>query len=345
MLARINLKRHLLIWVAVMSVVALIPAPVSAKGGFVHGIVIEVDGEDYYLAGAPDGPDGEFDIPGHEWVQTGPNGLVGKHYNTGPFGATNWWSSDAPDGELLFVVKGRIDTWSPAKANWYRRLGYVHYHELITVADGTQHPDKVVWLKHTARTSFTLDGGPHPPVPGIPITPGVARNFLPNWSTPYGSQYSDFVRGIEIDVDGEDYYFAGAPDGPNGAVDIPGHEWVLTGPDRLVGLHYNTGPFGAAEWWSSDAPDGGLLYLVEAKIDTWSPRKARRYARRGFVHYHELVSVADGSLHPDKVVWLRHIATSDFTLDGGPHPPDPGIPMTPGIAFEFLPNWTNPYSP
>jgi len=41
---------------------------VSAKG-FVHAPVIMVDGEEYYMAGAPDGPDGATDIPGHEWVQ------------------------------------------------------------------------------------------------------------------------------------------------------------------------------------------------------------------------------------------------------------------------------------
>jgi hypothetical protein len=46
--------------------------PVGAKG-FTHGIVIDVDGEDYYLAGAPDGPDGTTDIPGHYWEQAGPN--------------------------------------------------------------------------------------------------------------------------------------------------------------------------------------------------------------------------------------------------------------------------------
>ena len=83
----------------------LIAVPVSAKG-FVHGIVINVDGEDYYLAGVPDGPGGALDVPGHHWVQAGPNQLVGKHYNTGPFGMPKWWSSDATDGKLLYIVHG-----------------------------------------------------------------------------------------------------------------------------------------------------------------------------------------------------------------------------------------------
>lgn len=152
--------------------------------GFVHGIVIELDGVDYYLAGAPDGPDGAFDIPGHEWVIAGKDKLVGKHYNTGPFGAANWWSSDAPDGELLYIVHARIDTWSEAKAEEYAANGYIHYHELISVDGGLHHPEKVVWLKHIARTTFTLDGGPHPEL-SHEVTPGVDYLFIPNYTSPY----------------------------------------------------------------------------------------------------------------------------------------------------------------
>ena len=161
-----------------------IAAPVSA-GGFVHGIVISVDGEDYYLAGPPDGPGGEKDIPGHEWVQAGKDKLVGKHYNTGPFGKSQWWSSDAQDGEFLYIVHGIIDTWSMPKAARYASRGYVHYHELVSTHDGTPHPTKVVWLKHTARTSFTFDGGPHPPPEGRWVTPGVDYDFMPNWMNAY----------------------------------------------------------------------------------------------------------------------------------------------------------------
>ena len=182
-----NLKsnRHLMIGIAVVALAAVLALPVSA-GGFTRGIVIDVDGTDYYLAGAPDAPGNAFDIPGHSWVQAGPDKIVGKHYNTGRFGLEpSWWSSDAPDGEFLFKVDGRIDVWSVEIAEEYYARGYVHYHPLIAVDGLTMHPEKVVWLKHTARTSFTLDGGPHPPHPGIKITPGVASNFLPNWDMPY----------------------------------------------------------------------------------------------------------------------------------------------------------------
>jgi len=162
----------------------LLATPVSARKGFVHGIVINVDGMDYYLAGAPDGPGGATDIPGHYWVMAGPNQLAGKHYNTGPFGAAQWWSSDAPDGELLYIVHAIIDTWAEEKAERYAGRGYIHYHELVKVSDGTLHPSKVVWLKHTARTSFTLDGGPHPEL-GHDVTPGVDYEFIPNGMMPY----------------------------------------------------------------------------------------------------------------------------------------------------------------
>lgn len=170
--------------VAILSVMALSIALVSASSAFVHGIVINVDGDDYYLAGAPDGPDGAFDIPGHYWAMAGKNQLVGKHYNTGPFGAAQWWSSDAYDGELLYVVHAIIDTWSEEKAEMYESRGYVHYHELIRVSDGTLHPSKVVWLKHTARTSFNLDGGPHPEL-SHEVTPGIDYELIPNGAMPY----------------------------------------------------------------------------------------------------------------------------------------------------------------
>lgn len=169
-----------------MAFASLLIVPVFAgrNKGFVHGIVITVDGTDYYLAGAPDGPGGAFDIPGHYWVLAGANQLVGKHYNTGPFGAPQWWSSNAPDGELLYIVHAIIDTWSSEKAASYATRGYIHYHELIEVDGGELHPNKVVWLKHTARITFNLDGGPHPELDHL-VTPGVDYEFIPNGITPY----------------------------------------------------------------------------------------------------------------------------------------------------------------
>jgi selenium-binding protein 1 len=181
--SRLNLRKYVLASLLVVAIAALVALPVGAAG-FTHGIVISVDGEDYYLAGPPDGPNGELDIPGHYWVQAGPDQLVGKHYNTGPFGAPSWWSSDGGDGELLYVVHGIIDTWTPEKATWYASRGYVHYHELIRVSDETLHPTKVVWLRHTARSSFWLDGGPHPEL-AYYATPGVNYDFLPNGMMPY----------------------------------------------------------------------------------------------------------------------------------------------------------------
>jgi selenium-binding protein 1 len=96
----------------------------------------------------------------------------------------SWWSSDADDGELLSIVHGIIDTWSAEKATLYAAKGYVHYHELLSVADGSEHPTKVVWLKHTARTSFYFDLGPHPEL-AHDVTPGVDYEFIPNGAMPY----------------------------------------------------------------------------------------------------------------------------------------------------------------
>lgn len=161
---------------------------------------------------------------------------------------------------------------------------------------------------------------------------------------PGAATAAGFERGIVLEVDGVDYWLAGAPDAPGGALDIPGHAWNAAGPKQIVGKHYNTGPFGAPQWWSSDAPDGELLYIVHGVIDTWSADKAADYAARGYTHYHELVAVSDGSLHPTKVVWLRHHARTSFTLDGGPRP-DLAHAVTPGIDFDFINNWFVPYSP
>jgi len=58
---------------------------------------------------------------------------------------------------------------------------------LIKVSDRTLHPTKVPWLKHTARTSFTLDGGPGAPNPPYEhsVTPGVDNLFPPKGMEPY----------------------------------------------------------------------------------------------------------------------------------------------------------------
>ena len=64
------MKKLAYIALAMLLVIALSGAAALAKGkgkGFVHGIVVKLDGEDYYLAGPPDGPNGERDVPGHTW--------------------------------------------------------------------------------------------------------------------------------------------------------------------------------------------------------------------------------------------------------------------------------------
>ena len=183
MTAVISNRKTILVSMVVM-VLLILTVGIASAEGFTHAPVIDVDGVDYYMAGAPDGLGGATDIPGHEWVQAGPNQLVGKHFNTGPFGAPQWWTSDAPNDAYLFTVHGIIDTWSPEKAASYASRGYVHYHELLKVEGGAEHPTKVVWLKHTARTSFNLDGGPHPEY-GHEVTPGVDYDFIPMGFDPY----------------------------------------------------------------------------------------------------------------------------------------------------------------
>ncbi len=80
-----------------------------------------------------------------------------------------------------------FDEWSPENAEHYASRGNVHYHEFVRVTDGTLHPSLVIWLKHTARTSFTLDGGPgalNPPYVHE-VTPSVDYEFPNNYMMPY----------------------------------------------------------------------------------------------------------------------------------------------------------------
>jgi hypothetical protein len=168
------------------------------------------------------------------------------------------------------------------------------------------------------------------------------------FKTANGKIGNAFVHGIIVEIDGEDYYFTGPPDGLNGTKDVPGHYWKMAGKNKLVGKHFNEGPFGAPQWWSSDADDGAFLYMVHAIIDTWSLEKAEYYASRGYVHYHEFESVANpGELHPTKIVWLKHTAVTSFTLDGGPGAPNPPYEhyVTPGVDPLFPRNGFDPYNP
>lgn len=184
MLRKFGFRSSFIALVVAVALVVPFVAPASADGGFVPGLAIALDGEDYYLAGAPVGSEGAQDIPGHEWEQITATELVGRHFNTGPGGKAQWWSSDADDGQLLYVVNALIDTWSPEKAKWYAGQGFGHYHEFVRASDGELHPDKVVWLRHIAVDDFTLDGGPHPEMAHA-VTAGLDPIFIPNGPMPY----------------------------------------------------------------------------------------------------------------------------------------------------------------
>lgn len=172
------MKKRLLfvsVIVAILLTILVGGLPVAAKG-FVSGIAINYDGNTYYFHGMPVGEG--WDIPGHEWVQAGPYHLRGKHYNTGP--SPQFWSPDAPEGELLYVVDAIIDVQpsdlSPEKEAFYKARGYVHQHFLVD-ENGIPVPGITAYLKHTARTSFNLVHMTF----DYDVTPGIDYNFLPNW--------------------------------------------------------------------------------------------------------------------------------------------------------------------
>lgn len=150
-------------------------------GLFKRGLTYSLNGEQYSLDGSLE--DGKRDAPGHSWVKLGGGWTLGRHANTGPFGLSQWWSSDADDGELLYYVLGKIDTWSESKANWYKARGFVHYHKFVT-DDRTPHPSKVMFQKRIAVSSFNLDRGPKSWL-AHEVTPGVDRKYTPNTKYQY----------------------------------------------------------------------------------------------------------------------------------------------------------------
>ena len=154
-----------------------------------------------------------------------------------------------------------------------------------------------------------------------------------------------FTHGIVVKIDNIGYYFDGPADGANGTKDAPGHYWWQDAPTHLYGLHYNIGPFGEEQWWSSDVKDNELLYVVDVIIAPWTNKTAYEFAKQGYVHYHELVRTDNGEKHPELVAWFKHVAVpAGFILDKGPIPEDKHI-VAAGIDYRFLNNYLIPYNP
>jgi len=112
----------------------------------------------------------------------------------------------------------------------------------------------------------------------------------------------------------------------------------------VKGRHYNVGPLAVAgaPWWATGEPYGVLLYVVDGIIDVppdeLSEERKAWLKSRGYVHIHEFVN-GDGELK-DYVVYLKHTAARSFDFNGGPPvPPNVPHPVTPGIDYDFMPNW------
>jgi hypothetical protein len=66
---------------------------------------------------------------------------------------------------------------------------------------------------------------------------------------------------------------------------------------------------------------------------------AREYQlkKKGYVHFHEFVN-SGGELE-DYVIYLKHTAVREFYFNGGPAAPGSNHMVTPGIDYNFIPNW------
>jgi hypothetical protein len=183
------------------------------------------------------------------------------------------------------------------------------------------------------------------------VLPTFGRRRLTWPSFPRG-----FEHGLALDIgdgNGAVWYFKGAGTSPGvgsvpGVIDVPGHAWRQVGTYRVFGLHYNIGPDmggGAVpQFWASGEPNGGLLFAVKAIIAPWSVETANKMARKGYVHYHELV-LEDGTQNEDVVVWLKHIAVKNFVFDGGPPVPIniPHQVFRNRVDYLFMPNYFMPF--
>ncbi|TET64951.1 hypothetical protein E3J49_02905 [Candidatus Bathyarchaeota archaeon] len=153
-----------------------------------------------------------------------------------------------------------------------------------------------------------------------------------------------FIHGIALDINGETWYFAG-PGSIEGATDVPGHTWVSAGSKRVKGRHYNVGPWMApagTPWWASEEPYGVLLFMVDGILevppDELTEEKEQWLKEVGYVHFHELVDMM-GNENEDIVVYLKHTAVRAFYFDGGLMAPGSNHDVSPGIDYNFMPNW------
>ena len=90
---------------------------------------------------------------------------------------------------------------------------------------------------------------------------------------------------------------------------------------QIISMDYilNIGPFGEEKWWSSDAKNNEVLFLVDAIIAPWSEKDAFEFSKKGYTHYHELLRTDNGQKHPELVVWFKHVGIPHiFSFDKGP---------------------------
>lgn len=202
------------------------------------------------------------------------------------------------------------------------------------------------------------------------LSAGVHAAKLPDClANPGIPDLEGFTHRIQVRLNGSFWYLLApelqlptTPAQAGQSQDLPGHCWKLGFPignkPRLFGKHFNTGPLAggsAPRFWSSTAGSHQQLFWVDLVVSRWSPRIALEMAQGGYVHYHELIKVGEGCVHPRLVAWFRHSAIEKFSFDGGPPPVLPSgtlfrprnVPhdVQPGIDHNFPPNYDIPYKP
>jgi hypothetical protein len=131
------------------------------------------------------------------------------------------------------------------------------------------------------------------------------------------AEQNGFVNRILVYVYGQDYYPASVPARPDGAENIYGNYWILTGEYQPVTYQCEAAIFQPPTWSSYREDQGELSFIVVEITEKFGKDGPGTFAPEGYVDDHDIVMVPEGAMYPAIVLWLRPIECTGFIVDGG----------------------------
>jgi len=158
------------------------------------------------------------------------------------------------------------------------------------------------------------------------------------------AEQNGFVHRLLVYVYGQDYYSASVPGRPDGAENIDGNYWILTGEYQPVTYQYEAAIFQPSTWSSYEEDQGELSFMVVEITEKYGKDGPDACAPEGYVHDHEIVMVPEGAMHPPIALWLQSMECTCFIVNGGPYC---GFEheRTPGVGYDFIPKLLVTYKP